>query len=135
MPTVVRPELELARAMRDTACAGVRDHVLGGAVLAAEWRTMPAGPFRGRPVDANKGDETSDQFVHLPPTPHPSSALSGSCAIRQTEKTTMPEYESDDALHLCIRGHPEGARWAGRRSLSHCGVPRVPMRHPWAAQA
>ena len=21
----------------------------------------------------------------------------------------MPEYESDDALHLCIRGHPDGA--------------------------
>jgi hypothetical protein len=73
MPTVVRPELELARAVRVTARAGVRDYVLGGAVLAAEWRTMPARPFRGRPVDANEGDETSDQFVHLPPTPQPSS--------------------------------------------------------------
>ena len=73
MPTVVRPELELARAVRVSARAAVRDYVLEGAALAAEWRTMPAGPFRGRPVDANKGDETSDQFVHLPPTPQPSS--------------------------------------------------------------
>ena len=28
----------------------------------------------------------------------------------------MPEYESDDALHLCIRGHPDGA--GGGRSRS-----------------
>jgi hypothetical protein len=34
---------------------------------------MSAGPFRGRPVDANEGDETSDQFVHLPQLPQPSS--------------------------------------------------------------
>jgi hypothetical protein len=76
MPTVVRPELELVRAVRVSARAAVRDYVLGGAVLAAEWRTMPADAFRGRPVDANKGDERSDQFVHLPPTPQPRPALS-----------------------------------------------------------
>jgi hypothetical protein len=75
MPPVVRPELELARAVRVTARAGVRAYVLGGAVLAAEWRTMPAGPFRGRPVDANEGDETSDQFVHLPQLRSPAPTI------------------------------------------------------------
>ena len=100
MPTVVRPELELARAVRVTARAGVRDYVHGGAVLATEWRTMPAGPFRGRPVDANEGDETSDQFVHLPPTPAPTIVLLRKQRCRSTKMT-----------HLCIRGHPEGDRW------------------------
>jgi hypothetical protein len=76
MPTVVRPELELARAVRVTARAGVRDYVLGESRPRGGMENHAGGLFSGRPVDANKGDETSDQFVHLPPTPHPSSALS-----------------------------------------------------------
>jgi hypothetical protein len=71
MPPVVRPELELARAVRVTARAGVRDYVLGESRPRGGMENDPGGLFSGRPVDANKGDETSDQFVHLPPNSAP----------------------------------------------------------------
>ena len=76
MSTVVRPELELARAVRVTARAGVRDYVLGGVRPRGGMENHADGLFRGRPVDANKGDETSDQFVHLPPSSAPSVCAS-----------------------------------------------------------
>jgi hypothetical protein len=72
MSTVVRPELELARAVRVTARAGVRDF-LGGVRPRAGMENYADGVFRCRPVDANRGDETSDQFVHLPPNSAPSA--------------------------------------------------------------
>ena len=70
MSTVVRPELELARAVRVTARAGVRDF-LGGVRPRGGMENHADGVFRCRPVDTNRGDETSDQFVHLPPNSAP----------------------------------------------------------------
>ena len=125
MPTVVRPELELARAVRVTARAGVRDYVLGGAVLAAEWRTMPAGLFRGRPVDANEGDETSDQFVHLPPTPQPSSDYR--FVHLPYDRLRKQRCRSTKMTMRCIcasEGIPRETGGAGRRSLSQRRRPK-----------
>jgi len=65
MSKVVRPELELARAVHVTARAGVRDF-LGRVRLRGGMENHADDVFRCRPVDANRGDETSDQFVHLP---------------------------------------------------------------------
>jgi hypothetical protein len=44
----------------------MRCYVILRAILAPERQNDADGLFRGRPVDANSGDETSDQFVHLP---------------------------------------------------------------------
>ena len=131
MPTVVRPELELARAVRVTARAGVRDYVLGGAVLAAEWRTMSAGPFRGRPVDANEGDETSDQFVHLPPTPQPSSDYR--FVHLPYDRLRKQRCRSTKMMMRCIcasegiRGRQAGP---GVEACPSGGVPSVDTGHP-----
>ena len=67
-------------------------------------RRMPMAIFRARPVDAQVGDETSEEIVHMPLT---SPALSaGWPHIRQAKvrNTSAADKSHDALLHSCISG-------------------------------
>src|SRR5262245_38552775 len=76
MSTVVRPELQLSRAVRVTERAEVRDHVLGGVRPRGGMENHANGLSCGRPVDANKGTRHSISLSSAPQLRTPSSALS-----------------------------------------------------------